>query len=159
LGGNGEVLFMNIVVKRLDVTRIGELAAQGEMDPWLREVDGRYAPPGGCFLVAADWGESGGPLTIAATGGYRRVSAEVCEAGRLVVKQAFQGQGLGKLMMRALTDQARQAGYVRMRAEAPAEVAELVAFYKREGFSEVGAFRIATLEELEGRVFLERALG
>ncbi len=149
---------MNIVVKRLDVTRIGELAADGEQAQWLREVDGRYAPPGGSFLVAADWGDAGGAITIAATGGFRRVNNDVCEVGRLVVKEAFQGHGLGKLMMQALTDQARAAGYTRMRAEAPADVPDLVAFYKRQGFHEVGAFRIATLEELEGRVFLERPL-
>jgi hypothetical protein len=61
-------------------------------------------------------------------------------------------------MLRALTDQAKAAGYVRMRAEVPVEVAGLVDFYKRAGFAEVGAFRVATLEELEGRVFLERGV-
>ncbi len=150
---------MNIVVKRLDPTRAPGAAWEGDVQDAMQEIDARFAPPAGCFLVAADWGTTpADPVAVAGTAGYRRVSAEACEAARIVVKKAFQGQGLGKLLLRALTDQARGAGYTKMRAEVPAEIPELAAFYKRSGFTEVGAFRIATLEELEGRVFLERAL-
>ncbi|HVS72650.1 MAG TPA: GNAT family N-acetyltransferase [Phycisphaerae bacterium] len=155
---------MNIVIKRLDPDRVAEGLAQmggapDDLREWLAEIDARYAPPGGCFLLAADWNPPPGePLLLAASGAFRRISPEICEVRRLLVKKAFQGHGLGKLMMRALTDQARAAGYTRMRAEAPAAIPALVSFYKREGFKEVSAFRVATLEELEGRVFLERPL-
>lgn len=155
---------MNIVIKRLDPERVAEALAQmggapDELREWLSEIDARFAPPAGCFLLAADWNPPPGqPLLLAASGAFRRMTAEICEVRRVLVKKAFQGQGLGKLMMRALTDQARAAGYTRMRAEAPADIAPLVAFYKREGFREVSAFRVATLEELEGRVFLEKQI-
>ncbi|HVX86204.1 MAG TPA: GNAT family N-acetyltransferase [Phycisphaerae bacterium] len=153
---------MNIVIKRLDPERVSAGLAEMSGAPedlreWLSEIDARYAPPAGCFLLAADWNpKPGEPLILAASGAFRRMTPDVCEVRRLLVKKAFQGQGLGKLMMRALTDQARAAGYTRMRAEAPATIPALVNFYKREGFKEVSAFRVATLEELEGRVFLER---
>jgi GNAT superfamily N-acetyltransferase len=150
---------VNIVVKRLDADRLRGTPWEGELQGAMAEIDARYSPPGGCFLVAADWGAApGDPIVVAGTAGFRRVTPEVCEVGRLVVKKAFQGQGVGRLLLRALSDQARAAGYSRMRAEAPADITSLVAFYKREGFNEVSAFRIATLEELEGRVFLERSL-
>src|SRR5436305_14349990 len=88
-------------------------------------VQEKYEPPGGLQLLGYE------PETkekIVASAGFRRVSAEVCEEGNVVVFWGYQGRGIGRAMMAALLEEAKKAGYAGMRAEAPESIPTLVSF-------------------------------
>jgi GNAT superfamily N-acetyltransferase len=90
-----------------------------------------FVPPAGLLLIGHD-AES--KEKIVATAGFRRVTEAVCEARNVVVFWGYQQKGVGRAMMERLLAEARAAGYRGMRAEAPAEIAPLAAFYLKMGF-------------------------
>jgi GNAT superfamily N-acetyltransferase len=101
-----------------------------------RLVETYFRPPGGCLLLAYD-PESQPPVLGMA--GFARISETICEARNIVVDWNAQGKGIGRTMMEALFQEARQRGYAGMRAEAPENIPALIGFFEHEGFTRAPA--------------------
>lgn len=89
------------------------------------------APPQGAMLVIRDAGK------IVASAAYRQTAPKACEIDHFVVSYAYRGKGLGSRLMRALLNEARQAGYTRITSQITPWCPEWRAFYKAYGFEYV----------------------
>ena len=111
-------------------------------NPDLNNIARSYAD--GLFLVARAQGQ------LIATGAFRPVDANTVEIVRMSVHRAWRRQGVGRQMLDALCQRARERGYQRAILETTATWAGVIAFYRAYGF------RIT--HQQEGDVYFEMHL-
>ena len=97
-------------------------------------LPGKYAPPEGCLLLAQIEGQP------AATGAFRRLSQDACEAKRLYVRPAYRRLGLASSLLRRLIEEARHRGYRVLYADTLPSMTSALDLYRRMGFVEVGPY-------------------
>ena len=135
-------------------------------------LPGKYAPPSGELLLAHREGRTVGCVALRDLGaglrdlgaGVRDLGAGVCDLGagvcemkRLFLDPAARGHGVGKALVAAIIEAARERGYAIMRLDtAAASMGPAVALYKSFGFREIAAY---TPNPLPDALFLELALG
>jgi len=90
-----------------------------------------FQPPGGTFLVAYVDGEPAG------CGGVGRLDGTVGELRRMYVLPAHRGKGLGRALLAALEDAARELGYTTMRLETGNEAPEALGLYTSGGYAPI----------------------
>jgi len=115
----------------------------------LATLPGRYAPPGGCILIAYVDDAPAGCIAM------RPLDDERCEMKRLWVRSAFRGLGLGEQLSRALIRRARALGYKGMRLDTLAPMRSAQRLYSALGFREIPAYYP---NPLPGTVYMEREL-
>ncbi|MFZ0324688.1 MAG: GNAT family N-acetyltransferase [Actinomycetes bacterium] len=93
-----------------------------------------FAPPSGSFLVAYRDGEPVG------CGGLRRHDDEQVEGKRMFVRSPFRGQGLSRLLLASLEDEARELGYRRVLMESGTKQPEAMALYESSGYQPIPGF-------------------
>ena len=125
-----------------------DLCFQG-FEKELAELPGEYARPSGRLLLAFDGSEAAG------CGALRRVEDEVCEMKRLYVRPEHQGKRIGAALAQALIEQARDAGYARMRLDTMPSMQTAIALYRSIGFREISAYRF---NPVPGALFFELQL-
>ncbi len=82
-----------------------------DFDTELSTLPGAYAPPlGGLLLAHVD----GAPAGVIA---FRPLDDLTCEMKRLYVRPAYRGLALGRKLVEAVLQEARQAGYGAMRLD------------------------------------------
>jgi ribosomal protein S18 acetylase RimI-like enzyme len=108
------------------------------LQPELAHLPGRYAPPGGCLLLARVDGRPVGTV------GMRDLGDGSCEMKRLFVDAAMHGQGIGLALVQTLLAKARQHGYLRMRLDTSQRQVAAVGLYRRLGFREIGPYYAAS---------------
>jgi putative acetyltransferase len=147
-------------------------------DDELATLPGEYAPPDGrVFLALLD--ENDAPLAdrarececsrsqiplaassarfeaIAGCIALRRIDDETCEMKRLYVRQQFRGQGVGRKLVAAVIEAAREVGYCRMRLDTLPQMSQAQVLYRSLGFREIPPYRY---NPVPGTRFFELAL-
>ena len=87
-----------------------------------------FTPPGGAFVVVY---EDGKPV---AGGGIKRDEDGVAEIKRMYVAPEARGKGLGRRLLEALEDAARELGYARIRLDTGPRQPLAQAMYERSGY-------------------------
>jgi len=110
-----------------------DLSFQG-FEAELRELPGKYAPPGGALLVAYHEGAGAGCVAL------RDLGHRVCEMKRLFVRPWFRGLCLGKELAEGIITSARELGYSTMRLDTLDRLTEAMRLYDRMGFRRIPAY-------------------
>lgn len=112
----------------------------------LANLPGEYARPLGRLLLAFDGDE------VAGCGALRRFEEGVCEMKRLYVRPAHRGKSIGADLARALIENARDAGYAKMRLDTMPSMERAIALYRSLGFHEIACYRF---NPVPGALFFE----
>lgn len=112
----------------------------------LAGLPGAYAQPSGRLLLAFDWEK------VAGCGAFRPLESGVCEMKRLFVRPEHRGKAIGAALARALIEQAREAGYSRMRLDTMPSMTQAIKMYRGFGFREIAAYRF---NPVPGSLFFE----
>lgn len=115
----------------------------------LAELPGAYAPPKGRLLMALVDGSAAGCI------GVREIESGVCEMKRLYVRPAFRGMNLGRSLVEAAIEGAREAGYIKMRLDTMPFMREAIALYRAIGFREIEGYRF---NPSDGALYFELGL-
>jgi ribosomal protein S18 acetylase RimI-like enzyme len=127
-----------------------DLAYQ-DFESELAALPGKYAPPGGALLLAR--GKDGALLGCAAL--RPMAPPGCCEMKRLYVAPEARGLGLGKALVEAVLEAARQAGYGELRLDTLPEMTEAQALYARLGFVRIEPYYDTPIA---GTVFMGKRL-
>lgn len=100
------------------------------LDDEIAGLPGVYAPPLGCLLLARSAGEPAGIIAL-------KPHSEACgEIKRLYVDPAFRGQRIGPLLVEAILNEARKAGYKKLVLDSYHAMTAAHALYRQAGFVE-----------------------
>ncbi len=120
-----------------------------------RELDGLpgpYAPPRGRLLLAREGGRAVGCVAL------RDLGDGACEMKRMFVPAEFRGLGVGRRLADALLEEARGAGYRRMRLDTSHRQTDAIRLYERSGFRRIPPPDDLSAELKAWLVFFERPL-
>lgn len=99
------------------------------LNPDLNDIAGWYGPLDGRTIVAEIDGE------IVGTGTMHRVDDQTAVLARMSVSRDRRGQGLGKALVRALVEMAREQGYGRLICETTDTWQDAINLYLATGFA------------------------
>ncbi|PKK83023.1 MAG: GNAT family N-acetyltransferase [candidate division Zixibacteria bacterium HGW-Zixibacteria-1] len=97
----------------------------------MESFPGKYAPPGGCLLLARDGDRIAGCIAL------RKMDNDTCEMKRLFVRPEFRGHGAGRRLAEELLARAREIGYKKMRLDTVPQLASAIALYEIIGFYDI----------------------
>jgi ribosomal protein S18 acetylase RimI-like enzyme len=101
-------------------------------DKELAELPGEYVPPGGCLLLATENDQTRGCVAL------RRIGEGIGEMKRLYVRPEFRGQGLGRNLIGAVIEAAREIGYHAIRLDTlPGKMDQAIDMYRSFGFKNI----------------------
>jgi ribosomal protein S18 acetylase RimI-like enzyme len=113
-------------------------------DEEWKSLPGVYVPPAGALLLGKVDGEPAGCVGLRAF-----AQRDTAEMKRLYVRPEFRGHSLGRKLVEAVLQQARQRGYKRIRLDThPPTMGAAIALYRRLGFREIAADPLSPSEEL-----------
>ena len=100
----------------------------------LEGLPGVYGAEGGALLVAMSGEQPAGTIAL------RRLDSRSGEVKRLYLRPQFRGQGLGRLLVDAVMDRARDLGYEALYADTLPVMTDALSLYERMGFERVEAY-------------------
>jgi GNAT superfamily N-acetyltransferase len=115
----------------------------------LATLPGSYAPPRGRLLLAWEGEEAAGCVAL------RPLGSEICEMKRLYVRPAYRNTGLGGRLVERVIQEAKGAGYGRMRLDTLPSMVGALALYHKMGFRPIPPY---WANPTPGAVFLELTL-
>jgi putative acetyltransferase len=130
--GNTDLPAIRALVSRV-LQEFGLVFDLGTSDADLVDLEASYPRAGGMFRVLV--GETG---EMIGTVGVRRDDERACSLHKMYLAKHARGRGAGKRLLEEAIDWARSAGFVTMRLETTAVLANAIALYERRGFRPVG---------------------
>ena len=106
-----------------------------QFDEELATLPGDYAPPQGALFLAMVDGQPAGSCALRPIEGTDYPNA--AEMKRLYVRDAFRGLGLGRQLVEATLDAARQAGYACVLLDTLDDMEAARALYEDLGFEDI----------------------
>ena len=104
-------------------------------DSELRDLPGPYGRPEGRLILCAWDGVSAGCIAM------KKLEDNICEMKRLYVRPQFRGHQLGLKLATYLINEARHAGYARMRLDTiPSTMEHAVNLYRSLGFKVISPY-------------------
>jgi putative acetyltransferase len=100
----------------------------------LETLPGAYARPSGRLLVAVEGRSFLGCV------GLRSLGGDDCEIKRLYVRPNGRGAHLGRRLVAAVLDEAREAGYRRILLDTLPTMSEAIALYRSFGFTDTARY-------------------
>jgi GNAT superfamily N-acetyltransferase len=100
----------------------------------LQRLPGEFAAPLGLLLLAFEDSVAAGTIAV------RPLREEACEAKRLYVPARFRGKGLGKRLLSAAIESAREMGYRTLFGDTLPRMHEAVSLYDQFAFERVEAY-------------------
>ena len=98
----------------------------------LANLPGDYAPPRGRLLLAREFDQLAGCVAL------RPVGPTTCEMKRLFLRPAYRSRGLGRVLVEAIIEEAREIGYTHMRLDTMSDrMGRAIELYKSIGFVEI----------------------
>jgi len=125
-----------------------DLDFQG-IDDELAALPGDYVPPHGALYVARDGDRILGCVA------FRALDGGTAELKRLWVRPEARGSGAGRLLVARALDDARRAGYARVRLDTLPDQRAAHALYRSFGFVEIEPYRH---NPVDGTAYLELEL-
>ena len=118
-----------------------EYAASLGCSPCLQNIEkelghlpGEYAPPNGRLILAQHDG------TVCGCAAFRKLEQGSAEMRRMYVQPAARGRKIGRGLAGVIINEARKAGYGRLRLYTLPSMKEAVALYQSLGFREIAAY-------------------
>ncbi|MBX3316597.1 MAG: GNAT family N-acetyltransferase [Phycisphaeraceae bacterium] len=115
------------------------LAYQGFEDE-LATLPGKYARPNGCILLAYVGGVAVGCVAMRELLPMPGEIGRSCEMKRLYTRSSARGLGIGRALCERLLEEARGAGYARMKLDTDAELKAAVRLYESLGFVPIARY-------------------
>lgn len=112
----------------------------------LAGLPGNYAPPKGRLLLAWESGQAVGCVAL------RKLKDGIAEMKRLYVRPGHRGERIGQKLVLTAIDQARAAGYGRIRLDTLPSMEQAIALYQSLGFKQITPYRH---NPLPGALFME----
>ena len=113
----------------------------------LANLPGDYAQPEGRLLLAYEGAQLAGCVAL------RKIDERVCEMKRLFLREEFRGRGLGRQLIAAIIQEAKQIGYDHMRLDTlPPKMGDAIALYGYYGFREISSYYD---NPVAGAIFME----
>src|SRR6185436_10996176 len=113
----------------------------------LANLPGDYAAPEGRLLLAYE------DIQLAGCVALRRSDQEVCEMKRLFLREEFRGRGLGRQLIEAIIQEAKEIGYERVRLDTlPPKMNDAIALYRSYGFKQTAPYYD---NPVAGAIFME----
>lgn len=125
-----------------------DLAFQS-LDEELAQLSVHYAAPTGAFVLAEHDGEWIGCV------GMRQFAESDCEMKRLYVSPTARGLGVGRALVAAIVERAREAGYQRMLLDTLPSMPEARTLYRSLGFQPIPPYRF---NPVAGTAYLQLVL-
>ena len=126
-----------------------DLCFQG-FEEEMRNLPGWYSSPDGRLFLASLDAEPAGCV------GMRKLEDGICEMKRLYLRSVARGRGIGNALLEKLIDEARAAGYKKMRLDThPPKMGKAVSLYESHGFLAIEPYYH---NPHEGVLFMELAL-
>lgn len=125
-----------------------DLSYQG-FEKELEELPGCYAPPSGYLLIAKAGHIAAGCVAI------RKIDEHCCEMKRLYIPPQYRGQKIGKQMVIAIINKAKELDYRTLKLDTRRSMKEAVNLYESLGFRETGAYEYSPVDDA---VFFELIL-
>jgi GNAT superfamily N-acetyltransferase len=108
-----------------------------------------FAAPSGMFVMVYD-----GEMPVAG-GGVKRLDAHTAEIKRMYVVPEARGRGLGRVLLTALEDAARELGYKRARLDTGPGQPNARALYLSAGYDEIDDYNGNPVASFWGEKVLE----
>jgi putative acetyltransferase len=156
-----EILAITQAESEPQIAQIGELFLEyaaslafslcfQSFDQELAGLPGDYARPSGRLLLALHGNEPAGCVAV------HKLDSAICEMKRLYVRTRFRGQGIGRALAESAIQEARFAGYRRMRLDTVAPLMkDAVALYRFLGFMEIAPY---CANPIAGALYMELQL-
>ena len=108
----------------------------------LIDLESKYGLPDGRLLLALCNGEAAGCIAL------RKISETECEMKRLYVRPQFRKNGIAKMLVNRIIDDATEIGYKHILLDTLPFLETAIGMYKRMGFYEIPSYNNSPMDNL-----------